>query len=134
MKKYIFIGVSLFTFSGLFGQNKYENLFCDGDTLFNGKLNLSSSGLSARSFVFSDFNASSLSNNVLQGSINGIMVNKFGATVSTVGDVASIDNAVMYVTTTENRNGLQLGHIYKLTANAKREPSAKDVSVNSVTE
>lgn len=134
MKKYIFIGVSLLAFSGLFGQYKYTNLICDSDTLFNGKLNTSSEGLLGRSFVYSDFNASTLSNNILQGSINGITLNKSGLTVNTVGNIPSIENLIMYVTTTENKNGLRLGHLYKVAASTSREPATKSISANAVSE
>jgi len=134
MKKYFILSFSLFALTALFGQNKYSVLFCDGDTLFNGKLNVGSAGLRARSFVFSDYSASNLSNNVLQGRINGITINKSGATVNTSVNIPAIENVIMYVTTTESRNGLQLGHLYKVAATTSREPSTKNISVNSITE
>jgi len=134
MKKYFIFGIFALSLSSLFGQNMYANLFCEGDTLFNGKLNVSSEGLMSRSCLFSDFNASALSNNILQGSINGITLNKLGSTVNTVGNIPSIESVIMYVTTTENRNGFQKGHVYKVVATTSREPSIKNISLNSVTE
>ncbi len=135
MKKCTFLLLLNFYFvSAIFGQSPYSKLYCESDTSFLGKLNISKSGLSFKQVLKSDYNSSSLSGQVVPGKINGICMNKSGNTIPTTGNIGAIQNVIQYVSTEVVSGNLKIGKLYKATATTNREPNLKIYNVSAVTE